>query len=249
MSYYDRGMACFREGRFQEARPLFEAATRLTPDSPDAWKALSLTLLRLSDYAAAAEPMRRACDLGPAGDDACYLEGRVLFVLARYDESLPPLEKALRNSGQEDQSKIERALALAWDKLGNAAEAERRFIAAIDHYRELKSEDPHLDYGAFLVRQARAGEAIKPLALALTANPNSFIAYLESGRAFLDLDRPADALPFLQRAATINPSSSNAQMLLGKTLLRMGRTEEGQRILTQARKTWDAANQGSSIVK
>ena len=260
MSYYDRGMACLREGRFQEARPLFEAATRLTPDSADSWKALGLTLLRLNDYGAAAEPLRHACELGPAGEDSCYLEGRVLFVLSRYDESIAPLEKALRNSGQEDRAKIERALALACDKLGNSTEAERWFIAAIDHYRDAKSEDPRLDYGAFLVRQGRAGEAIKPLALALGANPNSFAGNVENGRALLDMDRPADALPFLERAAAINASSSNAQMLLGKTLLRMGRTEEGERILREgrkrwdaangdARKRWDAANQGSSSVK
>jgi predicted Zn-dependent protease len=251
MSDYDRGMVCFREGRFQEARPLLEAAATLTPDSPDVWKALGLTLLRLNDYAAAADPMRHACKLRPAGDDACYLEGRVLFVLARYDESIGPLEKARRNAAQEDLSKIDRALALGWEKLGNAAEAERRFIAAIDGYRGSARtlEDPRIDCGAFLIRQGRAAEAIKPLALALAAKPNSFTANLESGRAFLDLYRPGEALPYLERAAGIDPSSSSAQMLLGKALLRVGRAEEGQRILSTAHKTWDAANQGSSSVK
>ena len=76
-----------------------------------------------------------------------------------------------------------------------------------------------------------------------------FAANLESGRAFLDLDRAADALPYLERAAAIEPASSTAQMLLGKTLLRVGRTQEGERIVSQARKRWDAANQGSSSVK
>src|SRR5689334_11229212 len=81
-SDYERGMICFREGRFAQARALFESAARLEPDSPDVWKALGLTLLRLNDYAAAADPMRHACELGAAGDDSCYLEGRILFVLA-----------------------------------------------------------------------------------------------------------------------------------------------------------------------
>jgi len=111
-SDYDRGMICFREGRLQEARPLFEAAARRSPDSADVWKALGLTLLRLNDYAAAVDPMRRACELRAAGDDACYLEGRILFLLARYDESIAPLEKARRNARPEDLVKIERALAL-----------------------------------------------------------------------------------------------------------------------------------------
>jgi tetratricopeptide (TPR) repeat protein len=244
-------MVCFRDGRFTEARPLFEAAATQTPDSPDVWKARGLTLLRLNDYAAAADPMRHACELRAKGDDACYLDGRILFILARYDESIAPLERALRNAAPEDQSKIERALALAWDKVGNAVEAESRFVAAIAGYRGDASarEDPRLDYGAFLVRQGRASEAVKPLALALASNPSSFMANLENGRAFLDLDRPAEALRYLERAAAIDASSSTAQMLLGKALLRVGRKEEGERILSRARKNWDAANQGSSSVK
>jgi len=256
MSDYDRGMICFREGRLKEARPLFEAAARRTPDSADVWKALGLTLLRLNDYAAAVDPMRHACELRAAGDDACYLEGRILFLLGRYDESINPLEKARRNAAPpnpsgEDLVRIDRALALSWDKLGNAREAERRFISAIDNFRAnaRTHEDPRVDYGAFLVRQGRAADAIKPLALALGANPKSFAANLERGRAFLDLDRAADALPYLERATAIDPASTTAQMLLGKTLLRVGRTEEGERILSQARKRWDAANHGSSSVK
>jgi Flp pilus assembly protein TadD len=248
---YDRGMVCFREGRFQEAQPFFEAAARLTPDSPDIWKALGLTLLRLNNYAAAADPLRHACELRSSGDDACYLEGRVLFILARYDEAVAPLDRARRNAAPEDQSRIERALALVWDKLGDAAGAERWFLAAIDHYRSAAQtrDDPRLDYGTFLVRQGRAGEAIKPLAIVLAANPASFAANLETGRALLDLDRPDDALPYVGRAAAIDPASSSAQMLLGKALLRVGRREEGERILSDARRNWEAANQGSSRVR
>jgi tetratricopeptide (TPR) repeat protein len=261
VSDYDRAMVLLREGRFQQARSLFEAAARLTPDSADVWKGLGLTLLRLNDYAAAADPLRHACDLRSTGDDACYLEGRTLFLLARYDESITPLEKARRGAGQPDSSgpnssgeevsRIERALALSWDKLGNAREAERWFAAAIEHHRGISAarEDPRIDYGAFLVRQGRASEAVKPLGLALAANPNSYGANFETGRALLDLDRSGDALPYLERAAAIDPDSSAAQMLLGKTLLRVGRAEEGQRILAQARKRWDATNQGSSKVK
>jgi len=250
-SDYDRGMICFREGRLQEARPLFEAAARRAPDSADVWKALGLTLMRLNDYAAAVDPMRHACELRATGDDACYLEGRILFLLGRYDESIGPLDNARRNAAPEDLMRIDRALALSWDKLGNAAKAERLFISAMNNYRANAQthEDPRIDYGAFLVRHGRAAEAIKPLALALAANPKSFAANLERGRAFLDLDRAADALPYFERAAEIEPASFTARMLLGKTLLRVGRKEEGERILSQARKRWDAINQGSSSVK
>src|SRR4051794_40021221 len=81
---YGQAIARFREGRFAEARTLLEKAATNAPQSGDVWKLLGLTNLRLNDYSAAAAPLRRACDLG-SGEDSCYLAGRTLFLLTRYD--------------------------------------------------------------------------------------------------------------------------------------------------------------------
>src|SRR6202042_61344 len=103
--------------RLKEALPFLDKATILSPRDPESWMALSLTLLGLSDFTGAAGPLQHACDLAPGGENACYLQGRNLFLLGRYDEAVKPLEKAMRSAPAQDQAKIERAVALNFDKL------------------------------------------------------------------------------------------------------------------------------------
>jgi len=248
---YNLGLAYFRQARLNDARPLLEKATALSPKSLEAWKALSLVLLGLNDFPSAAEPLQHACELAQGYEDTCYLEGRTLFLLARYDEAVKPLEKALRNAPAEDQAKLHRAAALNLDKLGNAADAEREFHAAIRAYtaRERSRDDPRLDYGSFLVRQGRAAEAVQPIERALAAFPLSPQANAELGRALLDLDRPQSALPRLQKAVELDPGAWAVRMRLGKAYLRLGRAEEGERELRTAREAWANADHGSSKVK
>jgi tetratricopeptide (TPR) repeat protein len=249
---YSRGVAYLHEGRLNEALPFLVKATALSPDSADAWKALGLTHLGLKHYAEAIDPLRHACERSSGEEDACYLAGRTLSLLARYDEAVEPLEKALRTAAQgQDQAKVNRAIALNLANLGNAVEAERHFHAAIRADRPATDarEDPRLDYGAFLIRQGRAGEALEPLKQTLATSPNSPAGNAETGRALLDLDRPAEALPYLQRAVAIDPQAWNVRMLLGKAYLRIGRSADGERELRKGREGWATANAGSSKVQ
>jgi Flp pilus assembly protein TadD len=248
---FERGLAYFRQERYTDALPLFEKAAALAPDSADTWHVLGLTLLKLNAYARAVDPLRRACELEAREGDACYLEGRTLYLLARYDEAEEPLAKALRGAPAGDQPKIQRAIALNLNKSGKAAEAEEHFRAAIRAYQPAGNthEDPRFDYGSFLVRQGRAGEALDPLQKALAASPRSAAINGETGRALLDLNRPSEALPYLRNAAAYDPTAWSLRMLLGKTLLRLGRTEEGERELREASEGWAKTGQGSSKVQ
>jgi Flp pilus assembly protein TadD len=135
-------------------------------------------------------------------------------------------------------------------------EAERHFLEAIRSYRPDAGapEDPRVDYGAFLVRQGRAEEALEPLKLALSAQPisarfGSLAANRDLGRALLDLDRPSAALPYLEKAVVADPAAWNIRMLLGKTYLRLGRMEDGERELRAGREGWAKADHGSSTTK
>ena len=247
---YSLGLAYFRQQHLREARPFLERAAALSPKAPEVWKALGLVLLGLDDFAAAVEPLQHACELASGDEDACYLQGRALFLLTRYDEAVTPLEKALRNAPVEDRAKINRAAALNFDRLGSAADAERHFRAAVRSYRPRgrSREDPRIDYGAFLVRQGRASEAVEPLDQALAEFPASPQANAELGRALLDLDRPQAALPRLQKAVELDPRAWTVRMLLGKVYLRLGRAEEGERELRIGREGW-AANDHSPRVQ
>jgi Flp pilus assembly protein TadD len=213
--------------------------------------ALSLVVLGLKDYAGAVNPLRHACELAKGESDACYLQGRTLFLLTRYREAVAPLERALRISAAADQFKIHRAMALNYEKLGDAAPAEREFHEAIRLYpaQSAAAEDPRLDLGAFLVGQGRAAEAIDPLRQTLARSPLSAKVNAELGRAMLDLERPEEALPHLQKSVEIDPGGWAVRMLLGKAYLRLGRTEEGERELRLGREGWAKADHGSSTIQ
>ena len=190
-------MTYFREGRPRDARPFLEHATRLSPSKPSAWKALGLVLLGANDYRGASVSLGRACALDPNDEDNCYLQGRSLFVLGQYDEAVQPFDKAMRAAPPANQAAVHRASALNFVELGMTQEAERHFRDAIRLYRAstaVPQPDPRLDYGAFLIRQGRAQDALEMLQQSVTASPGSPRAHAELGRALLELDRPAEAL-------------------------------------------------------
>ena len=75
-----------------------------------------------------------------------------------------------------------------------------RYPAAGDAFRQAMhfnrggapNEDPGIDYGVYLFRQARAEEALEPLEAAVKRHPDSGRAHLELGCVQLALDRLAE---------------------------------------------------------
>jgi Flp pilus assembly protein TadD len=247
---YYLGITYFREGRPKEARPFLERATRLSPSNASAWKALGLILLGADDHRGASVSLARACDLDGNDEESCYLLGRSLFVLGKYEEALKPFEKALRAAPPANQAAAHRAAALNLVELGMMQDAERHFRDAIRFYGTgSPPPDPRLDYGAFLTRQGRARDALEMLQQCVAAFPGSPRSQTELGRAFLELDRPAEALTPLKSAVDLDPNAWAVRLMLGKAYLRLGKTEEGERELKLGREGWAKQDYGSSKSK
>jgi len=62
---FDQGMALFNQGRFAEAIPYFEAATRDDPNSAQAYLYLGRAYISQSNWRAAIQPLRTAFRLSP----------------------------------------------------------------------------------------------------------------------------------------------------------------------------------------
>jgi tetratricopeptide (TPR) repeat protein len=247
---YYIGLAYFRAERPRDARPYLERAAALSPTRPQVWKALGLALLKMNDYPPASVALDRTCALDPEDEDACYLFGRSLYIRGRYDEAVEPFDKALRAAPAANQANVHRAAALNYAELGKAEDAERHFRDAVRlHEPRAGQPDPRLDYGAFLITQGRAPEAVKFLAAAVAGAPASARANAELGRALLELDRPSDALGPLRRSVELDPNGWSVRMMLGKTYLRLGRTGEGERELKLGREGWAKQDYGSSRSK
>jgi Flp pilus assembly protein TadD len=248
---YYLALARFRQGRGREALPYLERATRLSPANPAPWKLSGLVFLGANDFQRASVALERACALEPESEDSCYLYGRSLFLLGRYEDAVKPFQQALRAAPPSSQAAVHRATALDLDELGSFAEAERHFREAVHLYGPTgrAEPDPRVDYGAFLVRQGRAREALDLLRAAVSASPMSARANAELGRALLELDRPEESLGLLSKAVELDPKAWSTRLLLGRAYLRLGRTEEGQRETRLGRDGLARQDYGSTKVK
>jgi tetratricopeptide (TPR) repeat protein len=152
-----RGLDAFRQRDFQVAEREFLAAASEKPDSARAWKWLGMSYIAEEKYEPAEEPCRKACDLDPREENACYYLGRVDFTLGRFDKSLEAYRKALANGG--DRGRATLGLALAYEAMSNPHEAERYYKDAI----EAGATRAKVDYGLFLFKQGRGAESLKTL--------------------------------------------------------------------------------------
>ena len=238
-AHFYLGLTYFRAGRSASARPLLERATSLSPENGQAWKMLGLVATSDGDLDRAVTALRKACDLAAGDAEACYYFARNLYALGRYESARAPFEKALSAAPQTMLGRIQRADALNFAALGLPAEAEAHFLKAIAASASSHdSEDPRVDYGAFLFRQGRTEEAIRPLQQAARDNPASGRANLEWGRVLLHLEKLAEATACLEKAASLEPANSNAHLLLGTAYLRLGRTDDGQREMRLGQAAW-----------
>src|SRR5205085_2890792 len=131
--------------------------------------ALGLILLGADDHRGAALALGNACALDPKDEDSCYLLGRSLYILGKYQDAVKPLETALRAVPAAKLATAHRAIALNFAELEKVEEADRHFRDAVRLYRAADGAqpDPRVDYGAFLTRQGRAREALETLQAAL----------------------------------------------------------------------------------
>ena len=237
------GLTRFRAGRSAMARSPLERAVRLSPSSARAWKALGLVTMSNGNLEDALPALGKACELAENDEEACYFLARNLQALGRYESARAPFEKALRAAPEAMTAKVHRAVALNFVALFMPAEAERHFVKAIKLARPGQNgtetnEDARVDYGAFLFRQGRTEEALRPLEQAAHDSPSSARANLEWGRVLLHLNRLNHAAACLEKAVALEPGNSNAHLLLGQAYLRLGRISQGETEMRLGQESW-----------
>ena len=210
------------------------------------WMARGRAAISARQPEKAVEAFGRACALAPKEPETCYYFGRTLQALDRFEEARQPLDRALANSHGKgaERARIHRVIALNYVGLTAPDKAEPHFLAAIRELPDASGfqEDPRVDYGAFLVRQARAGEALPILEKAVQAKPDSARALAELGRAQIEAGKPREAAGSLERAVALDPAAWAVRLLLGRAYQQLGRFAEAERELTLARKGWAAQN-------
>jgi len=233
------GLLHFRTGRPAAARPLLERAVSLSPASARAWKTLGLVRISNGDLDGALPALGKACELAESDEEACYFLARNLHALGRYESAREAFEKALRAAPKPMLPTVHRAIALNFVALFLPTEAERHFLKAIQLAGPGRNgEDPRVDYGAFLFRQGRTQEALRPLEQAVRDAPSSTRANIEWGRVLLHVNKLNEAAVCLEKAVALQPGNWNAHLLLGQAYLRLGRTDQGEREMRLGQEGW-----------
>ena len=220
-SDYDRGVALFDKGDHAAAVPYLRRAVEGHPQDAQAWKALGVAYAAQNLYRDAEPPFRRACNLNPKLEGACYYLGRTLYSLDQYEASLKALERAPQSW------KVRLGVAQDLEALGKAPEAEREFRAVLA-VAGGDGAQPGVALGLFLVRRGRFEEAIPAFEEVLKRFPSAADAHLHLGRALLEQGRLDIAVPHLERAVALDPGSTQAHLLLAKAYVRSGRPADAQ---------------------
>jgi Flp pilus assembly protein TadD len=229
---YQRGLHLMAEHQAEAAIGAFRQAAELRPGDGSIWKALGVAFASLGDYSKAEEPFRQACRLNPRLPDACLYLGRTLYLQDRFG---PALEILRQGSPSAQSRRIE---AMSLEALGRADDARAAFEQAMrlpDH--SPPNEDPGIDFGVFLFRQAQAAEALPVLRDAVARHPDASRAHLELGCVLLAVNLVEESVAHLERAAALEPGNARAHLLLGKAYLRTGKAELAHRELDQGSRT------------
>ncbi|MCG7359655.1 tetratricopeptide repeat protein [Roseomonas sp. ACRSG] len=243
--HFHEGASLLRQGRLEEAEPLFRAVIARHPDLPEANATLGALLGALGRLREAEPHLRRALRARPASADAHGNLGNLLRDLGRLEEAETCLREALRlrprypealnNLGavRRDQGDhagaaqaFQAALAqrpdfhLARVNIAQLLLQQHQPAAAEWHYRLLLRAFPRdatilAGLGESLRRRGRHQEAEAHLREALRLRPDSGAAWVELGNILLATARPAEALPCFRSALEREPRWPEAYLGLG----------------------------------
>jgi tetratricopeptide (TPR) repeat protein len=118
----------------------------------------------------------------------------------------------------------------AWLALGRVLEASKPddAIAAFQQAAKLdpKNPEPHLDAGALLEKQQKAGEAEKEYQQALSIAPDSSEALIAVSNLYMRDKRFDDAQGALKKLIVLHPNDAGAHFQLGRMLAIAGKKED-----------------------
>lgn len=180
-----------------------------------AWQvAAAMPHLEQGRFADARPVLEKSCAAQEA--NGCYLLGRTLFSLDQYDAAL----KVLIPLAATDREpwRVHDALGSVNEALRRPVEAERHFREAMAGNRD-RSPEARYHFGRFLMREARAGEAVGVLAPAAKLFPRYELVRFELGRAYYQTGRFEEAETELAAA----PSLEEARRLLQKARRQKGK--------------------------
>lgn len=188
---FEKGLALFNRGRYEEAIPHFERATEIDADFAKAHLYLGRSYLNVGKWRNALAPLRTAYRLSPAEARKQVVD---ILLDALFGVALHELKKG----------NFREAIGFLGEALELQPESDR---ARNELFGAL------MGFGGILLSEGNAGEAIDIFSQAVELSPNSVPAHLGLAQAFFKAGDFRKALQSAQQAIHIDPTNQDAQSL------------------------------------
>jgi tetratricopeptide (TPR) repeat protein len=188
---FEKGLALFNAGNYDQAVPHFMKATELEPEYGRAYLYLGRSYLNLRRWLDAIPPLRTAYRLSPTETKKEALDILLDALLAAGTDAFK------RGNFQGALSHLREGLALS----PQSTPFQHQLVETL------------IGYGGQLLLQGNFSESISAYKEVVGLSPNHFDAYLGLAKAFFKQGNIMEALQAVQKATKINPSSGEAQSL------------------------------------
>lgn len=189
---YERGVALFNQGNFEEAIVHFQKATEIDSNYFQAYLYLGRSYLSLNQWRLAITPLRTAYQISPTETKS---EALNLLIDALYGAAVTKLDKG----------DFESSLGLFREILQLQPTSTRAKEGTVNAL---------LSYGSKLLSQGRSSEALKAYSEALKLSPNNLQGVLGLAQAYFRNGDFSKAMNALSDALRIDPTNQDANSLL-----------------------------------
>ena len=216
--WLERGIVLTEPGRPRDAEQAFREALREDPDDAFTHALLALVLNELDRPKEAVESAESAIALAPDFALPHAARAQALLALERYEQAERSAREALRIDSEDAQGHVLLAAILAGR--GRWQEA----AAATEKALQLDPESPNArGFHAFVLARADRSQGTGDewqgdAARALAAAPDSAVAHMLSGHAYLVRGHEDEALERFREALRLDPESEGAQAGLAAAL-------------------------------
>lgn len=219
-------------GKGADALLLYERASELDPNNPDALMMRAAILGESGRLEEAIECCRKTVDLDPGDGDAHVMLGRLLLMQGRPSEAEACLEYVV---------KLDPEYGEAWSTLSTVYLAQGRFAEAEQSSRQSirllpDTAEAYLNLGNALLSQGRRDEALASSAKAVELEPNNAMIWCSFGLIHERAESWENARGAYKNATRLASFLSNAQAGLARVHCALGETSTAEHILKQALK-------------
>jgi len=219
------GKALLTLGNRQDAHQQFELAIQFSPELPDPWLVIAQDQIKSNENKAALKTLKTAARAVPNSPQIHLLLGDIYQAQSASTKALnvyrraADLTKPARGNAVQAalNAQISYALGKALLELGHTLEARQSYRNA-HNAMPAQPAIAHA-YGQLLIEGGKPGDALNPLALAKTNDPQNAAVYIDYAQAHLLVgEQPGEAENALKQLLVFDPNHFQAKALLAEAL-------------------------------